>query len=110
MDNDFDLPPVQGLRLRSVLVLAMLEHGRPMQVPELAAAVRRAGFAISGRPSKTIADALRWEVRRGRVVRVERGLYRAWYVAGVTRHRMRARVAALPHGRSAVAAGGRVAA
>ena len=56
-------------------------------------AVERSGFALAGRPGKAIADALRWEVERGRVVRRERGVYAVGYVAKVTNHRMRARVA-----------------
>jgi len=93
MDGVDDLLLVQGLEPRSLLVLLLLERSRPMSVSELAAAVRQAGFAVAGRPSKGIADALRWELRRGRVVRLQRGAYAAGYVAGVTRHRMRARVA-----------------
>ena len=92
--NDFDdLPFAQGLVLRSLLVLLLLERRQQMRVSELVVAVRQSGFAVFGRPSKEIADALRWEVRRGRVVRLERGVYTAGYVAKVTRHRMRQRVA-----------------
>src|SRR3954470_15294658 len=87
-------PPLRGLDLRSAIVLLLLDHGRPMPVERMVALLERAGFALGGRPSKTIADALRWEVRRGRVVRVGRGTYAAGAVAKSTKHRMRARVAA----------------
>ena len=84
---------LRGLDLRSLLVLPLVRHGRPMEVADLERAVAAAGFrAGSGRPSKEISDALRWEVARGRAVRVGRGRYAAGYVAGVTKHRMRRRI------------------
>ena len=48
-----------------------------MTVPELVVMVEAFGLSISGRASKTVSDSLRWEVRKGRVVRVERSRYRA---------------------------------
>ena len=64
-----------------------------MQVAELERAVTAAGFrAGSGRASKEISDALRWEVARGRAVRLGRGRYAAGRVADVTKHRMRRRI------------------
>lgn len=93
MDCVDELLVVRGLELRSLLVLVLLDRGGPVSVSELSEAVGRSGFAVRGRPSKQIADALRWEVARGRVVRLERGMYAAGHVAKVTRHRMRGRVA-----------------
>lgn len=87
-------PVLRGLRLRSMLVLLLLERDRPMTVSELVKAVEGNGFALAGRPGKAVADALRWEVGRGRAGRLGPGIYQAGYVAKVTRHRMRARVAA----------------
>ena len=64
-----------------------------MEVAELERAVAAAGFRPgAGRPSKEISDALRWEVARGRAVRLGRGRYAAGRVADVTRHRMRRRI------------------
>ena len=85
---------LRGLDLRSAVVLLLLEHRRPVSVRELVEDLQRAGFGVQGRPSKEIADALRWEVRRGRAVRHGRGVYGPGVVAKVTKHRMRARVAA----------------
>jgi hypothetical protein len=85
---------LRGIELRSLLVLVLLERRRAMTVAELVDAVDRRGFALDGRPSKAVSDALRWEVGRGRVVGVRRGVYRPGHVAKVTRHRMQARVAA----------------
>jgi hypothetical protein len=61
---EVQLPIARGLILRSVLVLLLLERRQPMRVSELVIAVRGSGFAVFGRPSKEIADALRWEVAR----------------------------------------------
>jgi hypothetical protein len=47
-----------------------------VSVRELVARLAARGFQLDGRASKIISDALRWEVRRGRVVRVARGRYR----------------------------------
>lgn len=84
---------VRGRELRWLLLVVLLDRRRPMGVSELVAAVERSGFTLAGRPGKAIADALRWEVERGRVVRRERGVYALGYVAKVTNFRMRSRVA-----------------
>jgi hypothetical protein len=91
---------VHGIVLRSLLVLVLVSRsGGPVRVAELERAVAAAGFrAGPGRASKAISDALRWEVARGRVVRVARGQYAAGAVAGVTAHRMRRRVEAARRG------------
>jgi hypothetical protein len=86
---------LRGLDLRYALVAVLLESRRERSVRELVVALERDGFALAGRPSKAVADALRWEVRRGRAVRVGRGRYRAGYVAKSTRSRMTNRVATL---------------
>lgn len=98
MDHHAELPVIRGLQLRSVLVLALLRRDQPMSVAELVRAVHQAGFAPPGRPGKAVADALRWEIGRGRVHRLGRDKYRAGYVASVTRYRMRARVARMRKG------------
>lgn len=54
------------------------------------------GFAVAGRPSKAISDALRWERTRDRVRPLDRGLYAAkWGIPRGTEHRIHQRVAAL---------------
>ena len=89
-----ELSEVRGTLLRSLLTL-VLDAERPlvMSLPELAAGVAASGFRVAGRSSKNISDALRWEVGRGRVVRVGRGRYAAGRVAKTTRRRMRGRIA-----------------
>ncbi len=69
-------PPLRGRALRFVLIDEMLRR-RDMTVAEMVAVlVGEYGFDLGGRASKVISDALRWEVRRGRVVRLARGQYR----------------------------------
>ena len=49
---------------------------------------------VDGRAGKTISDAIRWEVRRGRAVRLERGRYAVGRLARSTKHRMQRRLQA----------------
>ena len=96
-------PPrnIRGLRLRELLVLILVRHGGPMTVPALVAAVHAGGFGIQGRPGKVVSDQLRYEVARGRVRRVGRGVYVAGTVSRQARWRMQRRITALraaPHG------------
>lgn len=70
------IPTLWGRSLRFVLVNEMMMAGGPVTVAELVDLVGEAGFPLRGRASKVISDALRWEVRRGRVVRLRRGVYR----------------------------------
>lgn len=66
---------LQGRRLRYLLTLIVHRADRPLTVKELVTALEDGGFTVDGRPSKTVSDALRWEIGRGRVVRVGRGTY-----------------------------------
>jgi hypothetical protein len=63
---------VRGIELRYVLAMYLAQHG-PMTIYKLIDALEHQNFAIPGRPSKAVSDALRWEVRRGRVCRLRRG-------------------------------------
>ena len=70
-----------GLDLRYPALLQLADATRPLTLDDLAEAIESSGFRISTfRPStggfdsrprdrKTLGDALRWEVRRGRVQR-----------------------------------------
>jgi hypothetical protein len=57
------------------LTMMIWAAGRPVTVAELLAHLGDAGRLPRGRPSKVVSDALRWEIRRGRVRRVGRGVY-----------------------------------
>jgi hypothetical protein len=70
-------PVLWGRELRYVLTLAIRDAGRPVSVAELVALVEQAGFRLERRPGKTVSDALRWEVRKRRVVRAGRARYAA---------------------------------
>lgn len=58
---------------------------------ELAAALAAQGFELGERPNKVVADVLRAELRRQRVVRVGHGRYRLGRVPDTTRRRIRDR-------------------
>jgi len=83
---------LQGIELRYLLTTFIAESGATATVAELALALSREGFGLRGRPSKVVSDALRWEVRRGRVVRLGRGVYGLGHIPRQTRSRMRTRV------------------
>ena len=66
--------PLRGRGLRFVL-LAEIRRRRTMTVSAMVTFLAECGYEVNGRPSKEISDALRWEVARGRVVRIRRGVY-----------------------------------
>ena len=66
--------PLRGTDLRYVVVDHVYRHG-PQAIPEIIEELGHLGFTVSGDASKTISDALRWEVRRGRLRRLRRGCY-----------------------------------
>jgi hypothetical protein len=55
---------LRGIELRYVLTMHLLSHG-PASISELAEAVAWQGFAVAERASKSISDALRWEMGYG---------------------------------------------
>lgn len=67
-------PLLRALPLRYVLTLYLREVGTA-SVSELVIALERDGYEVAGRPSKVVSDALRWEIGKGRVIRVGRGRY-----------------------------------
>lgn len=65
-----------GRDLRYLLTVVLHQARRPLTVAELVVILERDGLRIAGRPSKTVSDALRWEVGKGRVVKIGRSTYR----------------------------------
>jgi hypothetical protein len=63
--------------VRYVLTSYLLQAQRPLTVRDLVHLIELDGFAIYGRPSKSVSDALRWEVQHGRVRRRSRGVSQA---------------------------------
>ena len=85
---------LRGTNLRYTLT-RLLQVCGPSTVNDLVVALREWGFTVDGRPSKTVSDALRWESRRGRVRRIDRGLYRAGGMPSGTEYRIIGRVSFL---------------
>ncbi len=83
---------VRGRDLRYILTLALLDHERPMTVGELVALLERDRIPVSGRPSKVVSDALRWEIGHRRVRRVGRARYEVAHIPRSTRWWIRQRV------------------
>lgn len=83
---------IRGLELRYLLTTLLIESERPTPLDELVERIRAEGFLLAGRPGKVVSDALRWDVRRGRVVRLDRGVYRVGTVPRQTKSRITHRV------------------
>jgi hypothetical protein len=66
---------VSGTDLRYLLTAYLFDHG-PATVDELVEALTYHGFRTVGRASKSVSDALRWEMAHGRLIRFRRGPYR----------------------------------
>jgi Arc/MetJ-type ribon-helix-helix transcriptional regulator len=81
-----------GRLLRYQLTLILRAAGRPMTVKELIGALDALGHPIAGRASKTVSDALRQEVRRGRVRRGRRATYLVGHIPESTVRWMREHV------------------
>jgi len=85
---------VRGIELRYLLTMHLFQHG-PTTIADLVETLAFQGFDIAGRASKSVSDALRWEIARGRVHRLGRGRYGpAWMPRG-TQYRIHKRVLAL---------------
>jgi hypothetical protein len=82
---------LRGIELRYVLTWHLALHG-PATIQELVDALDWHGFGVSGRASKAISDALRWEMARGRVRRMGRGRYGPLDMPRGTEYRIRQRV------------------
>ncbi|WP_036475896.1 hypothetical protein [Mycobacterium sp. URHD0025] len=85
---------LRGTNLRYVLTVQLLQYGA-QSVADLVDALEDQGFTTTGRSSKVISDALRWEMAHGRVRRVRHGRYRPAEMPRSTEYRIRERVAAL---------------
>ena len=91
--TDTSRPVISGLELRYLLTAMLLDSGGRTSLSTLVDRIEAEGFAVRGRPAKVVSDALRWDVRRGRVVRHGRGLYGAGAVPRQTKSRILHRVA-----------------
>ena len=66
---------IRGRVLRFLITRELQQAGRPLTIPEIVGRLEHQGFTIYGRPSKTVSDCLRWETVKGRVNRLDRGIY-----------------------------------
>lgn len=88
-----EAPPLtDARRLRYVLCVALLDAREPRSVAQLIGVAEAAGCLLPGRPSKVVSDALRWEVRIGRVVRIGRSQYAMGSMPRSTEWWLRARL------------------
>ena len=85
---------LRGTNLRYALTRLLQLFG-PSSVSEHVDGLTKWGFTVEGRPSKTVSDALRWEMGRARVWRIGRGRYRYADAPRSTEHRIIRRVAQL---------------
>jgi hypothetical protein len=68
---------VRGRALRVAALAVLARHQRPMTLTEIHRELHLQGYAIESRmPVQRLADALAYEVRKGRAARVDRGVYR----------------------------------
>lgn len=99
--HDAEPMALTGYLLRCHLVLALRDAKGVMTVADLVAELGEGGLVTRGRASKDVSDALRWEVRRGRVRQVARGSDVVGRLPRQTAWRMRRRLDAHLAGRSA---------
>lgn len=91
MTNQHELR-VRGMDLRHLLTTLIWDADRPMTVDELVRVFGERRIRLKGRPSKTVSDALRWEVGKGRLIRVCRSTYAPGRMPRSTRWWLRRRV------------------
>jgi hypothetical protein len=82
---------LRGIQLRYALTYYLALHG-VCTVQELISGLTHFGFGFHGRPSKAVSDALRWEVRLGRVYPRGRALYAPGEMPRATEYRIVRRV------------------
>ncbi|WP_231748644.1 hypothetical protein [Mycobacterium sp. M26] len=85
---------LRGTELRYTLTRLLQLTGQS-SVTELVAALELWNFTVPGRPTKTVSDALRWEMQHDRVLRRGRGRYSATWMPRSTEHRIITRVSTL---------------
>jgi hypothetical protein len=85
---------VRGTDLRYLLTAYLFDYG-PATIDELVEALTYHGFRPAGRASKSVPEALRWEIFQRRAVRVRRGRYRPGTMPDATAQRIYKRVRAL---------------
>jgi hypothetical protein len=85
---------LRGIELRYVLTMHLFNLGR-CTIKDLVEALAYHGFDVDRPAGKAVSDALRWELQRGRVRRLARGVYGPGEMPRGTEHRIHRRVLAL---------------
>ena len=85
---------LRGYELRCVLTIHLFQNGRAT-VADLVDMLDYYGFEVAGRASKTVSDALRYEIAHGRVRRSRRGQYGPASMPSATEYRIYQRALAL---------------
>jgi hypothetical protein len=88
---------VWGVELRYLLTWYLVESGSVLSVGDLVRFLQADGLGVEGPANKVVSDALRWEIRKRRVVRVARGRYRCGVMPRQTKSRIRSRTAVVRH-------------
>ncbi len=89
--------PIPTHELRYLLVDLIDRAGQPLSIAELAAALDQLGIPVAAPANKTVSDALRRQLVRGRVVRTKRGVYGSGSMPKSTRYYIRNRARRTRH-------------
>ncbi|MBS4728964.1 hypothetical protein MSM1_11695 [Mycobacterium sp. SM1] len=92
--NDVRRLRLRGIELRYTLTTHLFDYG-PATITNLVEALASQGFDVAQPAPKSVSDAMRWEMRRGRVRRLGRGRYGPGRMPRGTEHRIHQRVLAL---------------
>lgn len=99
VDNPFGMAiigadRISGTALRHAICVCLLDAKAPLTLAEVVARLEELAVLVPGRASKTVSDALRWEVRHGRAIRLRRSVYQAGSMPRSTEWWIRRQVAA----------------
>jgi hypothetical protein len=61
--------------LRHAICLELVEANRAMRVAEIVSRLEARGYRLRGRPTQAVSDVLRTEVRAGRAIKLDHGVY-----------------------------------
>jgi hypothetical protein len=68
-------PPLRRNRLRHAAFLVLFDAARPLEVHEIVEQLLALDQTFTRDPSRAVSDALRTEVLKNRVIRLEHGVY-----------------------------------
>ncbi len=78
--------PVAGRAMRYLVLAELIRSGDALSVAELVGRLRQQGLLLPTRSSKVVWDAVRWEVRKSRIVKLQWGVYRVGSIPRSTRY------------------------